>query len=80
MLQRAENPLLSPQQFPVLEDMRVTRVIKTNMLGEGISNSLPASRLVEVQVLILFVKVPRPGDSEVIFSVFKSSYSLLLPV
>jgi len=28
----------------------------------------------------LFVKVPRPGDSEVTFSVFKSSDSLLLPV
>jgi len=28
----------------------------------------------------LFVKVPRPGDSEVTFSVFKSSYHLLLPV
>jgi len=28
----------------------------------------------------LFVKVPRPGDSEVTFSVFESSYHLLLPV
>jgi len=28
----------------------------------------------------LFVKVPRPGDSEVSFSVFKSSCHLLLPV
>jgi len=27
-----------------------------------------------------FVKVPRPGDSEVTFSVFKSSCHLLLPV
>jgi len=27
-----------------------------------------------------FVKVPRPGDSEVTFSVFESSYHLLLPV
>jgi len=27
----------------------------------------------------LFVKVPRPGDSEVIFSVFESSFHLLLP-
>jgi len=28
----------------------------------------------------LFVKVPRPEDSEVTFSVFKSSCHLLLPV
>jgi len=28
----------------------------------------------------LFVKVPRPGDSEVTFAVFKSNYHLLLPV
>jgi len=28
----------------------------------------------------LFVKVPRPGDSEVTFSVIESSYHLLLPV
>jgi len=28
----------------------------------------------------LFVKVPSPGDSEVTFSVFESSYPLLLPV
>jgi len=28
----------------------------------------------------LFVKVPRSGDSEVTFSVFESSYHLLLPV
>jgi len=28
----------------------------------------------------LFVKVPRPGDSEVTFSVFESSCHLLLPV
>jgi len=28
----------------------------------------------------LFVMVPRPGDSEVTFSVFKSSCRLLLPV
>jgi len=28
----------------------------------------------------LFVKAPRPGDSEVIFSVFESSCHLLLPV
>jgi len=28
----------------------------------------------------LFVMVPRPGDSEVIFSVFESSCHLLLPV
>jgi len=28
----------------------------------------------------LFVKVPRPGDSEVTFSVFESSYHLLIPV
>jgi len=28
----------------------------------------------------LFVKVPRPGDSEEAFSVFESSYHLLLPV
>jgi len=28
----------------------------------------------------LFVKVPRPGDSKVTFSVFESSYHLLLPV
>jgi len=27
----------------------------------------------------LFVKVPRPGDSEVTFSVFESSFYLLLP-
>jgi len=27
-----------------------------------------------------FVKVPRPGDSEVIFSIFESSCHLLLPV
>jgi len=30
--------------------------------------------------LHLFVKVPRPGDSEVIFAVFESSCHLLLPV
>jgi len=28
----------------------------------------------------LFVKVSRPGDSEVTFSVFESSFHLLLPV
>jgi len=28
----------------------------------------------------LFVKLPRPGDSEGIFSVFESSWHLLLPV
>jgi len=28
----------------------------------------------------LFVKVPRPGDSEVTFAIFKSSCYLLLPV
>jgi len=28
----------------------------------------------------LFVNVPRPGDSEVTFSVFKSRCHLLLPV
>jgi len=28
----------------------------------------------------LFVQVPRPGDSEVTFSVFESSHHLLLPV
>jgi len=28
----------------------------------------------------LFIKVPRPGDSEVTFSVFESSCHLLLPV
>jgi len=28
----------------------------------------------------LFIKVPRPGDSEVAFSVFESSFHLLLPV
>jgi len=28
----------------------------------------------------LFIKVPRPGDSEGAFSVFESSYHLLLPV
>jgi len=28
----------------------------------------------------LFIKVPRPGDSEVTFSVLKSSCHLLLPV
>jgi len=28
----------------------------------------------------LFAKVPRPGDSEVTFSVFASSCHLLLPV
>jgi len=28
----------------------------------------------------LFVKVPRPGDSEVTFAVFESSFHLLLPV
>jgi len=28
----------------------------------------------------LFVKVPRPGDSEVTFSLFESSCHLLLPV
>jgi len=28
----------------------------------------------------LFVKVPRPGDSEVTFSVFESNCHLLLPV
>jgi len=28
----------------------------------------------------LFVKVPRPGDSEGTFTVFKSSCHLLLPV
>jgi len=28
----------------------------------------------------LFVKVPRPGDSEVNFSVFESNCHLLLPV
>jgi len=28
----------------------------------------------------LFVKVPRPGDSEVTYSVFESSCRLLLPV
>jgi len=28
----------------------------------------------------LFVKVPRPGDSEVTFSVFESSCHMLLPV
>jgi len=28
----------------------------------------------------LFVKVPRPGDSEVSFAVFESSCHLLLPV
>jgi len=28
----------------------------------------------------LFVKVPRPGDSEVTFAVFESSCHLLLPV
>jgi len=28
----------------------------------------------------LFLKVPRPGDSEVTFSVFESSCYLLLPV
>jgi len=31
-------------------------------------------------VLILYVKVPRPGDSEVTFFVFGSSCHLLLPV
>jgi len=30
--------------------------------------------------LHFFVKVPRPGDSEVTFSVFESSYHLLPPV
>jgi len=35
-----------------------------------------------VYLLILFVKVkvPRPGDSEGIFSVFESSCHLLLPI
>jgi len=28
----------------------------------------------------LFAKLPQPGDSEVAFSVFKSSFHLLLPV
>jgi len=28
----------------------------------------------------LFAKLPRPGDSEVIFSVFESNCHLLLPV
>jgi len=28
----------------------------------------------------LFVTVPQPGDSEVTFSVFESSYHLLIPV
>jgi len=28
----------------------------------------------------LFAMVPRPGDSEVTFSVFESSYDILLPV
>jgi len=28
----------------------------------------------------LFIKLPRPGDSEVTLAVFKSSYHLLLPV
>jgi len=28
----------------------------------------------------LFIKVPRPGDSEVTFSIFELSYHLLLPV
>jgi len=31
-------------------------------------------------VTLLFVKVPRPGDSKVTFSVFESSCHLLLPV
>jgi len=31
-------------------------------------------------VLIYFVKVPRPEDSEVSFSVFESNNHLLLPV
>jgi len=29
---------------------------------------------------LLFVKVPRPGDSEVTFSLFESSCHMLLPV
>jgi len=29
---------------------------------------------------LLFVKVPRPGDSEVTFTVFESNCHLLLPV
>jgi len=33
-----------------------------------------------MELALLFVKAPRPGDSEVTYSVFESSCHLLLPV
>jgi len=54
----------------------VTKPIK------NISNSLDLnmSRRDMFRFRSSFVKVPRPGDSEVTFAVFKSSCHLLLPV
>jgi len=34
----------------------------------------------DLQFARLFTKLPRPGDSDVIFAVFESSFHLLLPV